>query len=68
MRNSFSVASAIISDENGRVTAPRTARLDTTNVNIGEAHAPLLAIILAHSMGINHLISLKGIPLSSFWL
>jgi hypothetical protein len=55
VRNNFSVAS-VISDDNGRATAAKTARLNTTKVNIGEAQVALLAVNLAHSMGINHLI------------
>jgi hypothetical protein len=49
---SFAVAAAVLSDENGTIFATATQKLVYTDVLQGEAHAALLVVCLAASMGL----------------
>jgi hypothetical protein len=59
VRGSFAVAVAVLSDENGTIFAAATQKLVSTDVLQGEAHAALLVVRLATSMGLG-LILVEG--------
>jgi hypothetical protein len=59
VKDSFSVAAAVVSDENGDILNAATQKLHGSDALQGEAHAALLAVRLAYSMGCR-LIALEG--------
>jgi hypothetical protein len=59
VKDSFSVAAAVVSDEKGDILSAATQNLHGTDALQGEAHAALLAIRLADSMGCR-LVVLEG--------
>jgi hypothetical protein len=59
VRGSFAVAAAVLSDDSGTIIAATTQKLVSTDVLQGEAHAALLVVRLAASLGLGP-ISVEG--------
>jgi hypothetical protein len=59
VRGSFAVAATVISDENGSTFVATTQKLVSTYILQGEAHATLLVVCLAASLGLGP-ISVEG--------